>query len=316
MTRIVNEAQLREAIGYDIAALKQVEQGYRWLQERAISMPPVFHIDVDPQSAVDIKGAYVEGLDAFAIKLASGFYANADKGIPSSSSVMLVISSTTGFCEAVFLDNGYLMNLRTALAGAVAADHLAKQEVATVGIVGTGVQARAQLQALTLVRDFERVLVWGRDAEKAVLCASDIGQYTNAEVMAHENLPTIARQSDILVTTTQSSDPLIQPEWIVAGTHITAMGSDLPRKQELTVTLLQKADRIVCDSVAQCRIGGELQHVPEGTLSGAAVELSSVICGQDVGRTSDADITICDMTGLGVLDTAISVAALARLANG
>jgi len=145
MTRIVNETELRAAIGYDVWVLRQVEQGYRWLQEREISMPPVFHIDIDPQSAVDIKGAYVDGLDAFAIKMASGFYANTDKGLPSSSSVILVISSKTGFCEAVFLDNGYLMNLRTALAGAVAADYLSKAEVTTVGIVGTGVQARAQL---------------------------------------------------------------------------------------------------------------------------------------------------------------------------
>ena len=313
MTRIVTEAELRAAIGYDVAALRQVEQGYRWLQEREISMPPVFHIDIDPQSAVDIKGAYVEGLDAFAIKMASGFYGNADKGIPSSSSVILVISAKTGFCEAVFLDNGYLMNLRTALAGAVAADHLAKQKTTTVGIVGTGVQARAQLQALTLVRNFDRVLVWGRDMDKSRQCAVDMRQFTKAQVTHHESLPDLASQSDILVTTTQTSTPLILPEWIRPGTHITAMGSDLPGKQELTSEVLQKADLIVCDSIPQCLIGGELQHVQQETLRQAPVELSAVICGQDVGRKSDEDITICDMTGLGVLDTAISLAALPRV---
>lgn len=316
MTRIVNETELRAAIGYDVWVLRQVEQGYRWLQEREISMPPVFHIDIDPQSAVDIKGAYVDGLDAFAIKMASGFYANTDKGLPSSSSVILVISSKTGFCEAVFLDNGYLMNLRTALAGAVAADHLSKAEVTTVGIVGTGVQARAQLQALQLVRNFEQVLVWGRDAGKAAHCASDMRGITDAQVTVQESLPDLASQSDILVATTQSSNPLIYPDWITPGTHITAMGSDLPGKQELAAVLLQKADCIVCDSIAQCRIGGELQHVSESTLKQGAVELSAVLCGKDVGRRSDDDITICDMTGLGVLDTAISLAALNRLQPG
>ena len=313
MTRILSEAQLREAIGYDAAALSQVEQGYRWLQERRISMPPVFHIDIDPQSALDVKGAYVEGLDAFAIKVASGFYANAGKGIPSSSSVILVISAKTGFCEAVFLDNGYLMNLRTALAGAVAADHLAKKDVATVGIVGTGVQARAQLRALTLVRKFDRVLVWGRDVQKASLCASDMREFTDAEVSRHSDLADLARQSDILVTTTQTSDPLIQADWITAGTHITAMGSDLPGKQELATALMQKAELVVCDSIAQCRVGGELQHISEDDLKQPAVALSAVVSARATGRKSDAEITICDMTGVGVLDTAISLAALARL---
>ncbi len=313
MTRIVTEDALRDVIGYDQEALGQVAQGYRWLQEREISMPPVFHIDIDAQSAVDVKGAYVSGLNAFALKMASGFYANADVGLPTSSSVILVISAQTGFCEAVFLDNGYLMNLRTALAGAVAADHLARRDIESVGIVGTGVQARAQLQALTLVREFKQVLVWGRDPEKAEHCASDIALMTDATVIASSDLPAVTSQSDILVTTTQTSTPLIEADWLRAGTHVTAMGSDLPGKQELSADVLRRAEVVVCDSVAQCDIGGELQHVSHTALKSAPVELSAVVCDPAVGRRADTDITICDMTGLGVLDTAISLAALARL---
>ncbi len=312
MTRLVTEAELRGVIGYDQDALKQVEQGYRWLRERKVSMPPVFHIEIDPKSAVDVKGAYVEGLDLFALKMASGFYDNPGKGLPSSSSVILVLSAETGFCEAVFVDNGYIMNLRTALAGAVAADHLARREVRTVGVVGTGVQARDQLQALTLVRAFDRVLLWGRDPIKADVCAQDMAKLIKAPVIVCNELAAMVPECDIVVTTTPSMAPLIEADWVSSGTHITAMGSDLPGKQELSVALLQRADGVVCDSIAQCSVGGELQHRPETV----ATELSDVILGTIPGRVSDADITICDMTGLGMLDTAVSVEAMRRLANG
>ena len=313
--RFITETELRRAIGFDQDALEHVERGYRWLQEREISMPPVFHIEVDPQSAVDVKGAYVAGLDHFALKMASGFNDNPAKGLASSSSVILVLSAQTGFCEVVFADNGYLMNLRTALAGAVAAAHFAKADISTVGIVGTGVQARAQLRALELVRDFDRVLVWGRDRDKTAACASDMQSITRAQIEATHDLKSLVSLSDVLVTTTPSTEGLVKADWVREGTHITAMGSDLPGKQELSTRVLQKADRIICDSISQCQIGGELQHLSPEALRSPPVEMSAVLCGLATGRATDQDITICDMTGLGVLDTAISVAALERLGS-
>ncbi|MEE4188113.1 MAG: ornithine cyclodeaminase family protein [Roseobacter sp.] len=313
MVRLVTETELRAAVGFDAFALREVEKGYRWMQEREMSMPPVFHIDIDPQSAVDVKGAYVKGIDFFAIKMASGFYDNPAKGLASSSSVILVLSAHTGFCKAVFMDNGYLMNLRTSLAGAVATDHLARRQISTVGIIGTGVQARDQLHALTLVRDFDHVLVWGRDVDRAQACAADMRAQTQAEVTVGTDLADVVSQSDVLVTTTPSMSPLIKAEWVAKGTHIVAMGSDLPGKQELSVPLMARADQVVSDSIAQCDVGGELQHVAHGDLKRPPVSLPEVIGGTADGRRSDDDITICDMTGLGVLDTAISVAALQRL---
>ncbi len=308
MTRILTEDQLRQAVGYDRAAFDQVEQAYLWMRDRKISMPPVFHIDIDQQSAIDVKGAYVEDLPAFAIKMASGFYENPKQGLASSSSVILLISSQTGFCEAVFLDNGYLMNLRTALAGAVATDHLARKDASVLGIVGTGVQAREQLAALVVKRNVKNVFVWGRHDANAEACADDLREITEADVRVVSDLEHLVRQSEMITTTTQSTHPLIQADWVQPGTHITAMGSDLPGKQELGAAVLTSADLIVCDSVSQCQIGGELQHVSQDLLKRPVVELSSVIAG-DVGRRSDTDITVCDQTGLGVLDTAIALAA-------
>lgn len=316
MVEIITEEMLAQTIGYDADALAQVEQAYVWMQERRLSMPPVFHIEIDDDSAVDVKGAYVEGVDAFAIKMASGFYRNAARGLVSSSSVILLIDADTGFCKAVFLDNGYLMNLRTALAGAVAAKHLAPEYTRTVGVVGTGVQARAQVQALALVREFEKVIVWGRDPAKANDCAADIAATVSCDVTVSGDLADVVSQSDVLITTTQTTTPLIKPEWVRAGQHITAMGSDLPGKQELDAVVLANADLVVCDSIDQCLVGGELQHVAAADLRSPAVALGSVITGQAQGRQRQSDITLCDMTGLGVLDTAIAVAAFARVTAG
>lgn len=207
MTITVTEGQLRRAIGYDCTAAHHIEQAYLWMRERKVSMPPVFHIDIDPQSAIDVKGAYVEGLPAFAIKMASGFYNNSKHGLASSSSAILLISAETGFCEAVFLDNGYLMNLRTALAGAVAADHLARKDTGSMGIVGTGVQAREQLAALEVIRDIREVHVWGRDVTRTEACAEDMRARTRAKVHSSAKLEDLVRRSDIITTTTQSVDP-------------------------------------------------------------------------------------------------------------
>lgn len=315
MTITVTEGQLRRAIGYDCTAAHHIEQAYLWMRERKVSMPPVFHIDIDPQSAIDVKGAYVEGLPAFALKMASGFYNNSKHGLASSSSVILLISAETGFCEAVFLDNGYLMNLRTALAGAVAGDHLARKDAGSLGIVGTGVQAREQLAALEVIRDIREVHVWGRDGTRTEACAEDMRARTRAKVHSSAKLEDLVRRSDIITTTTQSVDPLIRAEWIQPGTHITAMGSDLPGKQELESAVLLAADLVVCDSIAQCQVGGELQHVSQSMLKNHAVEISSVIAGE-AGRRSDRDITVCDQTGLGVLDTAIALAAFELVKAG
>ena len=312
MTRIVTEDEVRALLGYDRAAFDRVEAAYLWPRDRRVSMPPVFHIDIDPQSAVDIKGAFVEGLPVFAIKMASGFYDNPRKGLPSSSSVILAISGETGLCEAVLLDNGHIMNVRTALAGAVATHHLAGPDMSAVGIVGTGVQAREQARALTLVRKPERFLVWGRNDEKAASCAAEIERLTGVVATPVSVLETLVRQSPTIITTTQSLSPLIRADWIGPGTHITAVGSDLPGKQELDADVLREARLVVCDSVAQCRIGGELQHVAVSDLRNDPRELADVIA-QEAGRQLESDITICDMTGLGLLDTAVANLVIERL---
>ncbi len=233
---------------------------------------------------------------------------------------MMLFSSRTGLAEAVFLDNGYLTDLRTAAAGGVAARHLAPKHVKTVGVMGTGAQARLQVEAAHHERKFERVLVWGRNDDHALECAKDIEHKIGVPthpVAAREEL---VRQSQLVITTTASRVPLIKAEWLHPNLHITAMGSDQAGKTELDPQILPRADRLVCDRVSQCQKLGELAGAIDAgawDIGRTPIELGDLVVDPSMGRQSDCEITVCDLTGTGAQDTAIANYAydLARAKN-
>src|SRR6056297_1285849 len=174
--RIMTEADLRGAIGLNVETVDVVEKAFTALAGGDVVMPPILSMDLPAANGeVDVKTAYIPGFEGFAIKVSPGFFDNPKLGLPSLNGLMILFSAKTGLVQALFLDNGYLTDIRTAAAGAVAARHLAPEEVGTAGVVGTGVQARLQMQAAHLVRPFRKLLVWGRDAEKARACAADLG---------------------------------------------------------------------------------------------------------------------------------------------
>jgi len=308
---ILTEGELRQCAVINEEALLAVESAFTWLQEGKVEMPPIMHIEVADaekhRGDVDIKSAYVRGLDRFAVKLGSGFFDNPLKGLPSSNAMMVMMSAHTGFCEAVLLDNGYLTDLRTGLAGAVAAKYLAPEHIETVGVIGSGAQARYQIESLALVRNFKRLLVSARSAERLVDYVSDMQQrLSGVEVVVADSLEQLVRDSQVVVCTTSSAEPLIQAEWLHPGLHITAMGSDLAGKQELSAAVLLTADQVVCDRKSQCYVMGELQHVKDQLSDSEVLELGQLTSGEKVGRRSEEAITICDLTGTGVQDTAIA----------
>ena len=310
---ILTEQELRRCAMIDKDSLRAVENAFTWLTEGRAHMPPIMHIEVaDRNGDVDIKSAYVAGLDRFAVKIGSGFFDNPSRGLPSSSAMMVLLSASTGFCEAVLLDNGYLTDLRTGLAGAVAANYLAREKVSTVGVVGAGAQARYQIECLTLVRQFDRLLVMGRDRERQQKYIEEMQRKLGITVCAAESMEQLVGESDLVVTTTSSRMPLIHADWLHPGLHITAMGSDLAGKQELDAGVLAAADLLVCDRKSQCFGVGELQHgLAAGVLSEdtPVVELGELTSAGTAGRSSERQVTVCDLTGTGVQDTAIAAVA-------
>lgn len=309
---ILGEAQLRALVPLDLAAIDQVEAAFRSLATEAVAMPPILRLDI-PQHAgeVDVKTAYLPRFESFAIKVSPGFFNNPSLGLPSLNGLMLVLSARTGLTEAVLLDNGYLTAVRTAAAGAVAARWLANNDAKRVAIIGAGEQARLQLKALMLVRKIEHVTVWARDPRRAARFAQET-EVVRCEVA--DSVSAALKHADIAITTTPSREPLIHARDLHPGLHITAMGSDAEHKNELAPDVFDAA-HYICDRIQQTRVLGELHHAIEAGVVKADqtfAELGEVIAGQAPGRTSDADITVCDLTGTGAQDTAIAALAISR----
>lgn len=308
--KILTEKELRDVVSLNIEAVDIVEQAFAALARGAVVMPPILSMAIEEKHGeVDVKTAYVSGMDAFAVKASPGFFDNPSKGLPSLNGLMILFDSDTGIVKAVLLDNGYLTDVRTAAAGAVAARHLAPDSPGTVGVIGAGLQAELQIQALALVRSFEQVLVWARKPERAADYARRMSEKLGVTVRSVDTAEECVRESRVLVTTTPARSPVVHADWLQPGQHITAMGSDSPDKNELEPAVIARADRFVCDRRGQSLAQGELRAA---VAAGAVAqdfpvdELGEIIIGSKPGRTGDQAITVCDLTGTGVQDTAIA----------
>jgi ectoine utilization protein EutC len=309
---ILTEADLRQCVTLGHEAVTVVEEAFRILASGKVVMPPILSMEIpDAHGEVDVKTAYIPGFDGFAIKISPGFFDNPKIGLPSLNGLMILFSARTGLVEALLLDNGYLTDVRTAAAGAVAARHLAPESVETAGVLGTGVQARLQIQAAHLVRPFKRVLVWGRDEMKAEACARDLASTLGitAETATAERA---VRESQLVITTTPSREPVLRAAWLHSRLHITAMGSDQAGKNEIEPQAVAHANLYVCDRISQAEKLGELRAARAARVLSNTVppELGEIIAKTKPGRRTQEDITICDLTGTGAQDTAIATYAL------
>ena len=313
MPKIFNLNEIKKAL-QEVDVTAAIEAGFVAYSRGDVVVPPggelVFE---DPPGDVHIKYGYIKRDEYFVIKVASGFYNNLALGLPQADGLMLVFSQKTGELKLILLDKCWLTDMRTAAAGAVAAKHLAPQKVRAIGIVGTGVQARLQLEMLRNVVDCRRCLIWGRNAEKVQemigeLRAREYFQDWGLDLEAAGSVDDLTRECNLIVTTTPARSPLILAGQVQKGTHITAMGSDDHGKQELDADLLGKADLVVADSISQCVDHGECHFgVKQGTLDEARiVELGQVIKQPTTGRASEEQITIADLTGVAIQDIQIA----------
>jgi ornithine cyclodeaminase len=296
-------------------AIACVENAFRALATLPVAMPPILRLDIpEHRGEVDVKTAYVPGVDGFAIKISPGFFDNPSLGLPSLNGLMVLLSARTGLIEALLLDNGYLTDVRTAAAGAVAARHLSRPEAAVAAVLGAGAQARLQLRALTLVRPIRHARIWARDARKAGAAAEALGRDLGMAVVAEPDPAAACAGADIVLTCTPAAEPILRSGWLQPGQHVTAMGSDAEHKNEIEPAVIGQVS-YVADRLTQTRRLGELHHaIAAGLVAGERdfPELGQVVAGVAPGRTSAADITLCDLTGTGVQDTAIATLAHRR----
>lgn len=314
--KILTEADLRAVVSLDLEAVDCVEGAFHALATKAVAMPPILRLDIpEYRGEVDVKTAYVPGIEGFAIKISPGFFDNPKIGLPSTNGMMVLLSSRTGLVEALLLDNGYLTDVRTAAAGAVAARHLARKDASIAAVLGAGMQAKLQLQALALVRPIREARIWARDHAKANVAAEELAAKLGIPVVAVSDAREAVSGAHVVITTTPSTTPIVKAEWLEKGQHVTAMGSDAEHKNEIEPAVIGRADLYVADSLAQTRRLGELHHAIEAGVVGIAndfPELGQIIAGQKVGRANADQITIADLTGTGIQDTAIATLAFTR----
>lgn len=309
MTQIYTLDQIKQVSGtIDLAPL--IEEGFAAYSEGRVVVPPVGELSfLDPPGDTHIKYGYIKDDDRFVVKIASGFYDNPGLGLPSNSGLMLVFSQKSGILQAILLDEGYLTDVRTAIAGRVAAQYLAPAHIDAIGIIGTGIQARMQAAELKSMTGCRTLVVWGRHEDRLAAYRQDMEQQ-GFSVETTTDAAQIAAGCNLIVTATPSQTPLIMADQIRPGTHITAMGADTPAKQELDSNILARADLVVADSIDQCLERGEIARaIKAGCLvKDRIVELGQIITGDRRGRTDDSQITVADLTGVAVQDIQIAKA--------
>ena len=303
--RVVASDEIRRAID-PARAIDAMREAVVAQARGECDTPMPMHLDLSAGGAgeVHIKSSYRRGAPHFALKIA-GTYARRPYG-----SIVLV-SVETGETIAFFDDGGYLTDLRTAAVAAIVARELGRRD-SVLGILGTGVQARLQAELHAAVLPLAEVHVWGRDAARAASCAREIGvKLPGVRVVASPSPAEVAAAAGLLVTATAARTPLLQAGDVRPGTHVSAVGSDTPGKQELDAAILRRAALLLVDSRTQCARLGELQHALAE--KDRAIEIGA-FCAAPVAWDR-AGITVADFTGLGVEDLFIAEACAAGLAR-
>ena len=293
--------------------ISDIETGFASYSRGEVVVPPVGEMHFEsPPGDVHIKYGYINNDEIYVIKIASGFFQNTDMGLPNGNGMMLVFNQKTGQPIAILQDEAYLTDVRTAVAGAICAKYISPKKVDGIGIVGTGVQAKMQLEYLKDIIDCRKAIVWGRSKASLLKYVADMKD-SEFDIAITQNIDDVVDGCQLIVTCTPAETPLISR--VNPGTHITAMGSDTLSKQELDSSILLEADLVVADSKSQCEIRGEIhQAIKSDRFSmDTVVELGEIINGDKEGRTSEKQITVADLTGVAVQDIQISKAVLEHL---
>jgi ornithine cyclodeaminase len=303
----LSESEIRGLVGVD-AARTAVAEAFRALHRGEATLAGVISLPFSrPVGLAHVKAGHLHADAVWTVKVSADF--DPGDGSPTRhSGLMLVLSSEDGSLVGTLVDNGFLTELRTGAAGAIAAELLARRESTTVAIVGAGNQARYQLEALLRVRPIENVRVASRSPERARAYADEVALRYGLSTRLCDSVEEAVRGADIVVTTTQSKVPLVEADWLDEGTHVTAVGSDEPGKQELAPDALARAAIVAVDDRDQAARYGELHHAIAHGLcrEDETVTLGELLEGDAPGRVGATDITVADLTGVGVQDAAIA----------
>jgi ornithine cyclodeaminase len=311
--RTITLEQIRPVVEDKAAVIDAVKRGFMAHSRKEIVMPSPVQMMFSTETG-DIKGdchiktAYSSSHPFYCVKIATGFYQNPAIGLPVNNGLVMLFSSATGQPLALLQDDGHLTSVRTAAAGALSASLHQSDAPIKLGIVGTGHQAELQARWVSFYNSVSKITIWGRSDAKAKTLAKKLCDL-NINVETSKTCTDLCNRSDVIVTTTPSTEPIINANDIRPDHHIVALGSDSPGKIELDPQILAKADRIILDDYEQCLEHGEFGHAIRSGLieRGKNSSLGSCFQSNSVHQRKGAlGTSVVDLTGLGAQDLAVA----------
>ena len=307
--RVVPLEAFRDKIPFSVA-IAAAERGFRALGLGEAALPDPIILEMREQQAeVHVKGAHLRGARHIVLKLATGFYRNQARGLPSGDGMFLLLDAETGAPDVLLEEHGYLTDFRTAAAVALTLRYLAPKDAREALLIGAGALARLTARAMIAEMPLARLTLWNRTRERAESLARELSQVVDTRIAPA--LESAVRDNRVIVSATASTTPLVMASWVAPGTHVTSVGTGSPEKIELEPALLARADKLVADRVFQTERYGNLHHaIAAGAVTREKVyaELGDLAAGRKPGRENATEVTIADLTGVGVQDAAIAQA--------
>ncbi|MEB3043556.1 ornithine cyclodeaminase family protein [Rhizobium mulingense] len=283
-----------------------VEEAYKAYNSDQVVQPDYIGIHLpSPRGEVDFKLGYNKANEVISMKASSGGFIDnpAAHGVPSGMGTILLFDARSCALTCV-MDGSLITGLRTGAAGAVSVKALARKDARKVASIGTGNQARMQIRAINEIMTIEEIHAWDSHPETLARYKADIESEFGISVVTANSKRVAVEQADILVTTTRGKGSVVEADWVKAGTHIVAIGTDQRGKQELDPEIFRNA-KVVVDSMAQCVEKGETWHpldrniIARDDIHG---EIGEILLGRKPGRENDDEVTIFDSTGMAIQD--------------
>ena len=308
MPLLLTEADVKAILTMPLA-LEAVEDSFRRLAEGSILVQPRRRLNIPGKSYLHYMAAGDSTGDYMGLKI----YTSSREGLRF---LVPLFDAQSGDLLAL-IEADYLGQMRTGAASGVATNFLARQDARTVGIVGTGLQARTQLEAVALARPIGTVRAYSRDTQRREAFAEEMSERLKIPVGAVESAEDAVRHADIVITSTTSREPVVNGAWLAPGTHINAIGANFPQKRELDDLAVERAGLVVVDFREQAKMeAGDLIHVfgDDASRWAQVRELAEIVAGKIPGRANAQQITLFKSSGIASEDvvTAGRIYELAR----
>jgi alanine dehydrogenase len=302
---LLTEDEVRQVLTMEMA-LDAVEDGLRKMAVDEVQNIPRARCQTD-HAMLHVLAAAAKSLGFLGYKI----YSTTRKG--QHFQVGLYDGKTGALLSLMQAD--YLGQMRTGAASGVATEYMARPDASEVGLFGSGKQARTQLQAICKVRRIRRVQVYSPNDDNRRRFAAEMREVCQVEVEPVPRPEMAAEDKDIIITATNSREPVLNGHWIAEGTHINAIGSNFLGKAEIDDVAVRRCESIVVDSKDQARLeaGDFVQALEEGSIHWADVhELGQIIVGRYTGRAHPQDVTLFKSLGIAVEDVAVAARVYAK----